>query len=367
MARINLNEIAHSYRPDPKEPKDYALKRIHNVWDDGGAYALLGPSGCGKTTLLNIISGLLIPSEGRVLFDGKDVTGLAPEQRNIAQVFQFPVLYDTMSVYENLAFPLKNRKMDSASIDKRVREVADALDLTPFLKKRASGLAADAKQKISLGRGLVRSDVAAILFDEPLTVIDPHLKWHLRRKLKEIHDRFKLTLIYVTHDQVEAMTFADQVVVMYDGEIVQTGTPQELFECPEHAFVGYFIGSPGMNFLPMTLEGNMARINGASVSLPPGYAEMAHKAGGKLELGIRPVYAAISDAPSDNAVKAAVVGVDDQGDSKIVTLRLGEQIFRSKTPEGARVPAEVCYVSFPPEKTKLYSNGKLIKWGCDSV
>ena len=361
MARINLNEIAHSYRPCPTCPEDYALKRIHNVWDDGGAYALLGPSGCGKTTLLNIISGLLVPSEGRVLFNGADVTGLPPEKRNIAQVFQFPVLYDTMTVYENLAFPLKNRGVDAAGIDKRVREVSDALDLTPFLKKKASGLAADAKQKISLGRGLVRSDVAAILFDEPLTVIDPHLKWQLRRKLKEIHDRFHLTLIYVTHDQVEAMTFADQVVVMYEGEIVQTGSPQDLFENPEHTFVGYFIGSPGMNLLPVTLEGDAARINGVRVALDPAYAARARKIGGKLELGIRPVYAALSDAPAENSVKGRVETVADQGDSKIVTIRFGEQIFRSKAPEGARIPEDVCYVSFPPEKTKLYSNGKLIK------
>ena len=159
------------------------------AWDDGGAYALLGPSGCGKTTLLNIISGLLTPTKGRVLYNGEDVTALPPEKRNIAQVFQFPVLYDTMTVYENLAFPLQNRHMEKSAIDQRVHEVAEILDLTSFLQQKAAGLAADAKQKISLGRGLVRSDVAAILFDEPLTVIDPHLKWHLRRKLKEIHEQ----------------------------------------------------------------------------------------------------------------------------------------------------------------------------------
>ena len=263
MARIELNEIAHSYLRNPQGEADYALKRIHNVWDNGGAYALLGPSGCGKTTLLNIISGLVTPSQGKVLYDGKEVTHLPPEKRNIAQVFQFPVLYDTMTVFDNLAFPLRNRGFEEMEVIRRVHEVAEILDLTPFLKKKAAGLAADAKQKISLGRGLVRSDVAAILFDEPLTVIDPHLKWHLRRKLKEIHEQLKLTLIYVTHDQVEALTFAEQVMVMFEGEIVQIGTPQDLFENPEHTFVGYFIGSPGMNFLPCTIEGNMARVDGA--------------------------------------------------------------------------------------------------------
>jgi glycerol transport system ATP-binding protein len=259
MARITLDKVAHSYIANPQDETDYALRLIDNIWDDGGAYALLGPSGCGKTTLLNIISGLLAPSNGRVLFDGKDVTNLPPEKRNIAQVFQFPVLYDTMTVFDNLAFPLKNRGFNKADTKKRVLEVADILDLTDSLNKKAAHLSADAKQKISLGRGLVRRDVAAILFDEPLTVIDPHLKWQLRCKLKEVHEQLKLTLLYVTHDQVEALTFADKVIVMYEGAIVQIGTPQELFENPSHKFVGYFIGSPGMNFLPCKIEGNRAR------------------------------------------------------------------------------------------------------------
>jgi glycerol transport system ATP-binding protein len=164
MAHIELNEIAHSYLRNPQNESDYALKRIKHIWENGGAYALLGPSGCGKTTLLNIISGLLTPTRGQVLYDGKDVSALPPEKRNIAQVFQFPVLYDTMTVFDNLAFPLRNRGQAGDEVSRRVEEVAEILELTPYLKKRAAGLAADAKQKISLGRGLVRSDVAAILF-----------------------------------------------------------------------------------------------------------------------------------------------------------------------------------------------------------
>jgi glycerol transport system ATP-binding protein len=238
MARIELAGLAHSYTPHPSRPSDYALRPMDMTWDDGGAYALLGPSGCGKTTLLNIISGLVKPSQGRVLFDGKDVTNLPTEARNIAQVFQFPVIYDTMTVGENLAFPLKNRGWKQADINKRVSQIAEILELSGELKHRASGLTADAKQKISLGRGLVRPDVAAVLFDEPLTVIDPHLKWLLRRKLKEIHHELKLSLIYVTHDQIEALTFADQVVVMTEGEVVQIGSAQQLFEEPAQTFVG---------------------------------------------------------------------------------------------------------------------------------
>lgn len=360
MAQINLNEIAHSYMPNPQEQSDYALKRIHNTWKDGEAYALLGPSGCGKTTLLNIVSGLLVPSEGRVLYDDKDVTDLPPEKRNIAQVFQFPVLYDTMTVFENLAFPLKNRKVEESIIKQRVLEVADMLDLTPFLKKKAAGLGADSKQKISLGRGLVRSDVAAILFDEPLTVIDPHLKWQLRRKLKEIHEQFNLTMIYVTHDQVEAMTFADKVVVMYEGEIVQIGTPEELFENPEHTFVGYFIGSPGMNFMPCTLNENSVSVGGINIPIDGKTATLAQKAGGKLELGIRPMYLEMNVEPVKDGIEANVTGIEDQGNCKIVTAMFKDIKVRARVTESMPVPSDKCWLAFPPEKTKLFSEGRLV-------
>ena len=268
MARITLRDLRHSYYPNPQKDDDWALKKLSLDWDDGGAYALLGPSGCGKTTLLNVISGLIRPSEGQILFDGRDVTDATPEQRNIAQVFQFPVIYDTMTVYNNLAFPLRNRGVAEAEVDKKVREIAHMLDLDQRLDKRASGLTADGKQKISLGRGLVRSDVAVIMFDEPLTVIDPHLKWVLRSKLKELHNRIRRTMIYVTHDQTEALTFADQVVVMNNGMVVQIGTPVELFERPKHTFVGHFIGSPGMNLLPCQCGQRQGHVRPACRSRP---------------------------------------------------------------------------------------------------
>ncbi|CAB1084974.1 ABC transporter ATP-binding protein [Alkalispirochaeta odontotermitis] len=360
MARIELNEIAHSYLKNPKDESDYALKRIHNEWEDGGAYALLGPSGCGKTTLLNVISGLLTPSKGRVLFDGKSVTNLPPEKRNIAQVFQFPVLYDTMTVFDNLAFPLRNRKVGESEVKKRALEVAEILDLTPYLNKRAAGLAADAKQKISLGRGLVRSDVAAILFDEPLTVIDPHLKWHLRRKLKEVHEQLRLTLIYVTHDQIEALTFADRVLVMYEGELVQIGTPQELFENPRHKFVGFFIGSPGMNFLSCTLDGNLARVDGASIELDDETAALGLKAQGKMEIGIRPMFLEAHSAAVENSIPAAVKSVEDQGSFKILTATMAGHTLRARLPESQAVPSNEAWLRFPKKWTKLFANERLV-------
>src|SRR5881398_2237323 len=170
MARIDLVDLAHSYSGNTADPESFALKPISMTWRQGGSYALLGPSGCGKTTLLNLISGIVRPTRGKILFDGVDITPLSTESRNIAQVFQFPVIYDTMTVRQNLAFPLKNRGVTRAEIDTRVADIARLLDLGRDLDRRARNLTADAKQKISLGRGLVRADVAAILFDEPLTV-----------------------------------------------------------------------------------------------------------------------------------------------------------------------------------------------------
>ena len=198
MAKITLDGLAHSYLANPASEDDYALKELNHDWADGEAYALLGASGCGKSTLLNIISGLVQPSEGRILFDDHDMTHAPTAERNIAQVFQFPVVYDTMTVRDNLAFPLRNRGADAAYVAQRVNQIAAMIGMEDMLGRKARGLTADAKQKISLGRGMVREDVNALLFDEPLTVIDPHMKWELRTQLKSLHHEFGHTMIYVT-------------------------------------------------------------------------------------------------------------------------------------------------------------------------
>ncbi len=234
--------------------------------------------------------GPLRPSHGRVLFGDRDVTDAPTAERNIAQVFQFPVVYDTMSVRDNLAFPLRNRGMDAAYIKSRVDQIAQMIGMEDMLSRKARGLTADAKQKISLGRGMVREDVNAILFDEPLTVIDPHMKWELRTQLKQLHREFGHTMIYVTHDQTEALTFADKVVVMYEGRVVQMGTPEELFEAPAHTFVGYFIGSPGMNLLDAEISGSEARLGSVSVPLGAAYGPTA----GRTQIGIRPEHATLT-------------------------------------------------------------------------
>ncbi len=354
MARITLQDLRHSYVPAPQSDADWALKTMSVEWSDGGAYALLGPSGCGKTTLLNIISGLLSPTEGRVWFGDEDVTDTPPDRRNIAQVFQFPVVYDTMSVYDNLAFPLRNRGIHGTGMDRKVREIAAMLDLTDTLSKRASGLTADGKQKISLGRGLVRSDVNAILFDEPLTVIDPHLKWLLRSKLKALHQQVGSTMIYVTHDQTEALTFADQVVVMHEGTVVQIGTPVDLFERPRHTFVGHFIGSPGMNVLPCALEGDTPVFEGLPV--PTSRAPARESAGKRLEIGVRPEFVHFAE----DGIPVDIVRVSDAGRYSIVDTRHGDHHIQLLVAEGEPLPSENIHVRFDPAHTQVYADGWIV-------
>jgi glycerol transport system ATP-binding protein len=355
MARIELIDIAHAYGPSRGETA-WALKPMTLSWSDGGAYALLGPSGCGKTTLLNIISGLIAPTRGQILFDGRDVTSLEPQQRNIAQVFQFPVIYDTMSVYDNLAFPLRNRNWKEGDVRRRVQEIAEILELQSDLPLRAQGLAADIKQKISLGRGLVRPDVAAVLFDEPLTVIDPHVKWLLRRKLKQLHQQLNLSLIYVTHDQTEALTFADRVVVMTEGEVVQVGTPEELFESPAHRFVGHFIGSPGMNFLDS--DGVTPNIAGVPIETS---STQRPDAAATLTIGIRPEYLQVCSSPGPNRVPTIVTSAQDQGTQWMVQLQIGKRTAWSKIRE-MREPCSVgpAFAYIPPDKCALYANDRRV-------
>ena len=355
MARIDL-DLAHSYRPNPQQDSDYALLPLKMRFEDGGAYALLGPSGCGKTTMLNIMSGLLVPSHGTVQFDGQDRTRATPQERNIAQVFQFPVIYDTMTVAENLAFPLKNRKVPAEAIRQRVGQIAEMLEMSHQLDMRAAGLSADQKQKISLGRGLVRPDVSAVLFDEPLTVIDPHLKWQLRRKLKQIHHELKLTLIYVTHDQVEALTFADQVVVMTRGKVVQLGTPDALFEQPAHTFVGHFIGSPGMNFLDAQAQGGRLQIGGQQLAAPRALPD------GALRVGIRPEYLGLVARDSAGSLPATVQKVQDIGTYFLVTLDAAGQTLKARLAPDAGLPAvgDAVGLRVLDSHTCFYKNEELV-------
>ena len=354
MAKITLKDLSHSYLEKQNSNSDWALRDVNIDWKDGGAYALLGPSGCGKTTLLNIVSGLLKPTKGNVLFDDKDMTLLNPVERDIAQIFQFPVIYDTMSVYDNLAFPLKNRGLSDSAVASKVKEIAEMLELTSTLNNRASGLTADGKQKISLGRGLVRSDVNVIMFDEPLTVIDPHLKWVLRSKLKELHQKINRTMIYVTHDQTEALTFADQVVVMHEGQIVQTGTPVELFEKPKHTFVGHFIGSPGMNILSCKIKDGEINFSGQKI--------LSHKViknsdFNKTQLGIRPEFISFSNS----GIPVKIKRVSNTGRHKIIETESAGGNIKILSNSSTEIPSGSAHITFNQKYTYVYGDNWIIE------
>ncbi len=355
MAQITLSGVGHTYGKASSE-EGWALEPLDLVWENGNTYALLGPSGCGKTTMLNIISGLVKPTRGRILFDTRDVTNVPTARRNIAQVFQFPVIYGSMSVHDNLAFPLVCRKWSRDRIEQKVAEVAEVLDLGRELQRPARSFTGAEKQLISLGRGLVREDVAALLMDEPLTVIDPQFKLLLRRKLREITERFRLTVVYVTHDQNEAMTFANEVVVMNHGRVVQRGSPEQLFEYPRTAYVGYFIGSPAMNFLPAGADGGSLVFAGSK--LRSGY-DAAKLPPGKLEIGVRAEYVEFVSEPGENTLAARVTGLLNQGSVRVVTLLVAGAPAKVSITRGQPVPSGDVLVRLPADKIRVYVDGEL--------
>jgi len=364
MARIEIVDVAHSYdqagagRTPDAEPI-YALKRLNLVWEDGKTYALLGPSGCGKTTMLNIISGLIRPTTGRLLFDGVDVTDKTTAERNIAQVFQFPVIYTTMTVAQNLAFPLVCKKFPSAEISKRVDGVAALLGLTELMRQPAKRLTADQKQLVSLGRGLVRNDVSAILLDEPLTVIDPQMKFDVRRKLKQINREFGTTMVFVTHDQTEAMTFAEEVVVMKDGEVMQQGSPQELFERPDTLFVGYFIGSPPMNSLRAEFH------DGALVRPDTSFRRegITPEPDAEFHIGFRAEFVKLGAPEAGDFCVAEIVRVDYLGVETVIAAQLpdGRTIRAKKAGAFAGRPGDRVGISISDTLIHVYRNGRRLE------
>lgn len=249
----------------------------------GDSLALLGSSGAGKTTLLNLLSGLLPCTEGRILFDGVDIAPLAAGRRGVAQVFQFPVLYDSLDVRDNIAFGLRTRGVGKQERGMRASAIAELFDLTSVLTVKPADLSLFQKQLVGFAKALVRDDLAMVLLDEPLTAVEPAMKWRLRGIVKQAQAELGVTMVYVTHDQTEALTFADEVSVLHDGRLLQTGTPAALYSRPEHAEVARFIGSPGMNLLAGELRDGVLFIAGVEVAgqLPGLDAE-------KFEIGFRP-------------------------------------------------------------------------------
>ena len=354
MAEIQLRNLHHSYGEKGRE-NEFSISGLDLSWEHGTANALLGPSGCGKTTLLNVISGLLRPKGGSVLVDGKDVTALAPRDRHIAQVFQFPVVYESMTVYDNLAFPLRNSRKAEPDIKKRVETIAELLGLEKLLHIKSRRLTAAEKQKLSLGRGIVREDTSAVLLDEPLAVIDPKEKLDLRRRLREIQRSLNVTMIYVTHDQHEALTFADHVTLMKDGRIVQTGTPRELYDDPATPFVGYFIGSPGMNILDARLTNDGLRVGNAPIECSERFLRKLQTKGSSFKLGIRPEFVEVSEGDSRGGIRCDVRGTEDTGAYKVLSLSAGLLDLKARVREDSDFSGgKPLWVKFPESRITIF-------------
>ena len=298
MAEVRLAELSFRY-PKASEP---TLSALSLDVERGEAHALLGSSGAGKSTLLNLLSGLLPAPAERIYFDGTDVGGLAPWARKVTQVFQFPVLYEAMTVLENLCFPM--RELAAAEQHRRATDVAEKLGITGVLGLRPAALTLVQKQLAAIGKALMRPDVSLVLLDEPLTAAEPGHKWRLRQTLRAVQADLGATMIYVTHDQTEALTFADRVSVLHEGRILQTGTPESLVDAPAHEHVGYFVGSPGMNLIDGEIRDGRALIGAPGVGL----VEIGTLAAtdGPCRFGFRPEWAALSDGPDGLPVQVRV-------------------------------------------------------------
>ena len=277
MAEIKLENVTKRY-PDGFE----AVKGIDLNVEDGEFMILVGPSGCGKSTALRMIAGLEDITEGELKIGDQVVNDVAPRDRDISMVFQNYALYPHMSVRDNMAFPLKLRKMEKDEIDKRVTEAAKVLDLEPHLDRKPSQLSGGQRQRVAMGRAIVR-EPEAYLMDEPLSNLDAKLRVQMRTEVSRLQQRMGTTTVYVTHDQTEAMTLGDRVAVMRAGEIQQVDTPMELYNHPKNLFVAGFIGSPAMNFMPATVENGKLKLPMGDVDLPEGA-----DASGEVIAGIRP-------------------------------------------------------------------------------
>ena len=300
MAKVTLKKVVKYY------DETLAVRGIDLEIHDKEFLVLVGPSGCGKTTTLRMIAGLEDISDGEVLIGEDVVNDVPPKDRNIAMVFQNYALYPHMSVYENMSFGLKLKRVDKAEIDRRVQEAARILDIVPLLQRKPKQLSGGQRQRVAMGRAIVR-DPAVFLFDEPLSNLDAKLRVQMRTEIKKVHQKVRTTTVYVTHDQVEAMTLADRVVVMNHGVIEQVGTPQELYHSPRTRFVAGFIGSPAMNMLPVTLSragGGLQLDLGAGITLQVPADRVAkyeaHVGKPRLLLGLRPEH--LTDAATTGEV-----------------------------------------------------------------
>ncbi|MBL8675442.1 MAG: sn-glycerol-3-phosphate ABC transporter ATP-binding protein UgpC [Rhodospirillales bacterium] len=357
MAQVTIRQVNKMYDGAVHAVKDVNLE-IH----DKEFVVFVGPSGCGKTTTLRMVAGLESITSGEILVDDVVVNELPPMDRDIAMVFQNYALYPHMSVFDNMAFGLKMRKFERAEIEKRVREAADILDIGELLKRKPRQLSGGQRQRVALGRAIVRHP-KVFLFDEPLSNLDAKLRVQMRVELKKLHERLGTTAIYVTHDQVEAMTLGDRVVVMKDGVVQQVGEPLTLYNEPANRFVAGFIGSPGMNFLPVSVEtgadGVWVAGGGLRLRLPEPLAGRARAAGVKAgTLGVRPENLHVAtDADSDDRCFTAEVEVVERlGSEILLDMRIPAGMVVASVEPTVQVRAhDMLRLSVKPERLHLFN------------
>ena len=331
-----------------------AVKGSSFTVKDGEFFMLLGPSGCGKTTTLRMIAGLELPTSGEILIDGEDVSQRPASQRDIAMVFQMFALYPHMNVRRNISYPLVSQGMPRAEVEAKVAEVARILGITDILSKPVGGLSGGDRQRVALGRAIVRNP-KAFMMDEPLGALDAEFREHMSEELRALHDRMGATTVYVTHDQLEAMQMGDKIVVMNHGVVEQFGTPQDIYDHPASLFVADFIGSPSMNFL--RFEGAVSpgdtevRLGEVATALP----QLQEAAAGKLVLGVRPEHVALSDAGS---YRGQIIATEYLGTTQIVTLAAAHGQIKARVPAAqvARV-GEVVGLTLNPRTLALFDAG----------
>jgi multiple sugar transport system ATP-binding protein len=325
MAEIKVESVAKSFGTFT------AVKCVDFTVDHGSFFVILGPSGCGKTTTLRMIAGLELPTSGRILLGGEDVTTLRASARDIAFVFQLFALYPHMNVRENIGFPLKCQNFPRAQIRKNVEDAAKLLRIDHLLNRRVGGLSGGDRQRVALGRAIVRRP-KAFLMDEPLGALDSEFRRLMCGELRELHDRIDATSIYITHDQLEAMAMADRIAIMNQGRVEQIGTPQEIYDRPRTMFVADFIGSPPMSFLDVYTalrRGDRAvTIDGASVEMPELFEERAE---GKFSVGVRPENVSFADS---SQLRGQVIGTEYLGTTQIVTVTTAGGRVKARLPSG---------------------------------
>ena len=332
------------------------LKDLNLDIESGEFLVLLGSSGCGKSTLLNCIAGLLEVTDGQIFIEGKNVTWAEPSERGIGMVFQSYALYPQMTVEGNLSFGLKNARVAKDEIAERINRAADILQIEPLLKRKPGALSGGQRQRVAIGRAMVR-DVDVFLFDEPLSNLDAKLRADLRVELKRLHERLENTMIYVTHDQVEAMTLADRIAIMKGGRIMQLGTPSEIYNMPQNLYVADFIGSPSMNFLPGRIDGDRVKVGDMSVPLG-GYAfENEASRPADITFGIRPEHLVTGDRLTSVPVRtrATIDLVEPMGSDTLVYAKMAGQDVNIRMDGHAVVKAgDEIEVGLDPARMSLF-------------